>query len=370
MNIDNSKSNNDFNNDNDFDDDEVDWEDDNNDDDWDDDDNNNNNNNNNNDNNNDIDNDIKSENNDDDWDDVDINNDYTDITEIKVQEKEKIYEVLSELELKEYQLKILKSIQETLSMDLDDILIFCWHYKWNESQMMDEYLMNDDSNKIKLKVGVKSSKPNIKNIQKKGRFNCYLCLDDYDIKNTTHAGCGHQFCINCFSKYLETCMEKGPKCILTKCIEPKCNKIIKSKYWIAHLPYKYKLKYNEYLLHSFVYGKSNLIWCPGVNCKYAVKINDIGNNNINIKCKCGYEFCFNCRKAIHLPCNCKLAEKWLVLHKTDSENVTWARANGKQCKKCGNYIEKNQGCNHMTVTYMVIYLSVCILPDSYTLKYV
>ena len=294
---------------------------------------------------------------DDDWDDIDDNkdgnnNDWNDITynnsDIKTEPiKDKLFEVLTVHSLKEYQLTIIKEIQDTLNFnDINDVLICCWYYKWNKSQLMDEYLTNP--NKVLLKCGVKSSKIN-KNIQRNGKFYCYLCLYEYNIKNTIHIGCGHQFCVNCFSKYLETkLLELGPQCILTRCIEPKCKKTIISKYWIKYLTNKYKNKYNEYLLHSFVSNQSKLRWCPGNDCNYAVKC-DIGSmEQVNIKCLCGHEWCFSCRKANHLPCSCELANKWLVLHKTDSENVTWARAHGKECKKCGNYIEKNQGCNHMT----------------------
>eukprot|EP00483_Globobulimina_turgida_P008374 UN08391 len=63
---------------------------------------------------------------------------------------------------------------------------------------------------------------------------------------------------------------------------------------------------------------------------------------------CHCIWCFACRKVAHLPCTCELADKWMLLHSTDSENITWVKAYTKECPKCKDHIEKNQGCNHMT----------------------
>jgi len=41
-------------------------------------------------------------------------------------------------------------------------------------------------------------------------------------------------------------------------------------------------------------------------------------------------------------------EYWEKKLKTESNNVKWIEVNTKQCPKCSKYIEKNQGCNHMT----------------------
>jgi ariadne-1 len=50
----------------------------------------------------------------------------------------------------------------------------------------------------------------------------------------------------------------------------------------------------------------------------------------------------------HQPTHCKQVEKWNEKEKSDSENLTWIKANCKPCPKCFSNIEKNQGCMHMT----------------------
>ena len=83
-----------------------------------------------------------------------------------------------------------------------------------------------------------------------------------------------------------------------------------------------------------------------MNCVYAA-LAEFGST-FTITCKCHHAWCFNCRVQAHKPCSCELTKKWLSLCSTDKENVTWIRAYTKQCPKCNNHIEKNQGCNHMT----------------------
>ena len=70
----------------------------------------------------------------------------------------------------------------------------------------------------------------------------------------------------------------------------------------------------------------------------------------DIKCPCGTIFCFKCLRETHRPCDCFMIELCEKKSKkdNDAENLKWLLANTKQCPNCHKYIEKNQGCNHMT----------------------
>ena len=69
---------------------------------------------------------------------------------------------------------------------------------------------------------------------------------------------------------------------------------------------------------------------------------------IEVKCQCGEVFCFKCLKESHRPCDCSMVLNWEEKTKNEGEDVKWLIANTKQCPNCHKYIEKNQGCNHMT----------------------
>jgi ariadne-1 len=69
---------------------------------------------------------------------------------------------------------------------------------------------------------------------------------------------------------------------------------------------------------------------------------------VEIKCQCGYLFCFKCLRETHRPCDCEMIQMWEDKSKSEGENTKWLLVNTKQCPQCHKYIEKNQGCNHMT----------------------
>ena len=69
---------------------------------------------------------------------------------------------------------------------------------------------------------------------------------------------------------------------------------------------------------------------------------------VEIKCHCGLSFCFKCLRDGHRPCDCEMMQMWENKNKSDGENTKWLIVNTKQCPNCHKYIEKNQGCNHMT----------------------
>ncbi len=86
-------------------------------------------------------------------------------------------------------------------------------------------------------------------------------------------------------------------------------------------------------------------WCPYPNCGVCVR-SVVFNKEIN--CECGNNFCFACGKEGHRPCQCEMIAIWEIKNTSESENVKWLIANTKQCPQCKKFIEKNQGCNHMT----------------------
>jgi ariadne-1 len=67
-----------------------------------------------------------------------------------------------------------------------------------------------------------------------------------------------------------------------------------------------------------------------------------------VNCLCGSSFCLKCEKEDHQPATCHQVALWFFKEEDSGENVSWIKANTKPCPKCQSFIEKNQGCNHMT----------------------
>jgi ariadne-1 len=105
-------------------------------------------------------------------------------------------------------------------------------------------------------------------------------------------------------------------------------------------------KYSTFLARSYVETNVRVRWCPRPGCSNAVKCSSAGQ--MDMRCSCGYLFCFQCNREAHAPASCEELTKWIKQSTDDGETVKWIQVNTKDCPKCQTAIEKNGGCNHMT----------------------
>ena len=71
-------------------------------------------------------------------------------------------------------------------------------------------------------------------------------------------------------------------------------------------------RYNRYALRSYVEDNGKLEWCPAPGCEHAVECSgDVTGEALDIMCKCGCAFCFNCKEEAHRPVSLLLS--WLRL---------------------------------------------------------
>lgn len=61
-------------------------------------------------------------------------------------------------------------------------------------------------------------------------------------------------------------------------------------------------KYKRFRLRSFVEDNDVLEWCPAPDCSYAAEsLLDLQGEAVDVTCKCGTAFCFNCKEEAHRP---------------------------------------------------------------------
>jgi len=109
-------------------------------------------------------------------------------------------------------------------------------------------------------------------------------------------------------------------------------------------------KYAKFLSKSFVENSKETRWCPSPGCNKAVydPILEAEDNYVGI-CTCGMRFCWKCGKPSHTPATCKNFEDWQAKYSSDDVlSIRYIQQNTKQCPKCKNAIEKNDGCFMMT----------------------
>ena len=177
---------------------------------------------------------------------------------------------------------------------------------------------------------------------------CLVCETEIEPGDVVCLECNHQFCSDCFREYLKEKSKDQLTLLATKCPMQYCNFQVHSeviKRMFANQPYEMNI-YNKCLMRNFTESNADIKLCPNPKCDIIIKLP--GHGMIEVKCHCGKTFCFKCLREGHRPCDCEMMQIWEEKNRSDGENTKWLIVNTKQCPNCHKYIEKNQGCNHMT----------------------
>ena len=172
--------------------------------------------------------------------------------------------------------------------------------------------------------------------------NCLICEEKLteEEKKDNLLKCNHIFCNDCYFEYLKEKVNSNQIDII-KCPQKDCQIILKNNF------IQKKLFNDTNLLEKYVILEKrrqlmldpDIQLCPYPDCEsYAKKVK---NNNYVCCVEKKHKFCFNCLKEWHGKKKCddsvdESFKKW-----RDSYKV-------KRCPKCKIFIEKNEGCNHIT----------------------
>lgn len=177
---------------------------------------------------------------------------------------------------------------------------------------------------------------------------CLVCETEIEPGDEICLECNHKFCSYCFKEYLKEKAKDQLTLLATKCPMQFCNFQVHSEVFkriFANLPNEMSI-YNKCLMRNFTESNADIKLCPNPKCDIIIKLP--GHGMIEVKCHCGLTFCFKCLREGHRPCDCEMMQIWEDKNKSEGENTKWLIVNTKQCPNCHKYIEKNQGCNHMT----------------------
>jgi hypothetical protein len=150
--------------------------------------------------------------------------------------------------------------------------------------------------------------------------------------------CFHGFCDSCYNDYLkEKIINNDVENI--KCLQKGCNTILYDHFIQNHLKDISLLeKYIKFKQRKQLAKDPNIQLCPYPNCESYANKNE---KSLFVTCLKGHKFCFNCLKDWHKNEKCKIEE--------DEKFDNWKKSKRvKRCPNCKYFIEKNEGCNHMT----------------------
>ena len=262
------------------------------------------------------------------------------------------YEFLMKDEIERERNKKIEEFKEYSSLPSPQVELILIYYNWNIEILMNDWF--DKIQSIKENSGIsqtKESKKKINEFFKKNKIGpkfCLICYTEIDEGDEVYLECNHKFCSDCFKNYLKQKCTDQLTLLSTSCPLSGCNYIVTSDIFKRCLKdEKDALKiYNQCLIRNFTEANSDIKLCPNPKCDVIIKLP--GHGMVEIKCQCGFSFCFKCLRESHRPCDCEMVQMWEEKSKSEGENTKWLLVNTKQCPKCHKYIEKNQGCNHMT----------------------
>lgn len=265
-------------------------------------------------------------------------------------------------EMEKLRNKIIDECMEFTYTNRSEAILIMIYFQWNLNGFKDVWYNNPDN--YRILCGIDQSKESKIEVNKKfGNIinDCYICdinlktlqyINYEDIKTTTilskyytSLSCNHKFCLECWNEYLNSKIDDQLSLLATTCAMKDCNLIIPEIFFYNIIRSENFMKLKTSILKNFTDKNKEMKWCPFPNCGLCVR-SIVFNKEID--CECGNTFCFNCGKEGHRPCTCEMITAWETKNTSESENVAWLIANTKQCPTCKKFIEKNQGCNHMT----------------------
>ncbi|BDA49808.1 probable E3 ubiquitin-protein ligase ARI7 [Coccomyxa sp. Obi] len=270
--------------------------------------------------------------------------DFDSQAEMETHAKKVPYIVYNEEQLRERQQDAVKAVAGVLSISDGEVVRVLRQFKWDANRVNEEWFADEGS--VRRKVGLLEDAPVAST---SGKTTCQICFEEFDLKNMRAARCKHYFCKPCWRGYISTAISSGPSVLSLRCPLPDCTAAVPQSVVKEVVSEADAKRYDTYAMRSFVEDNRQLTWCPAPGCEHAVESRaEVGTDPMDIVCKCGATFCFQCKEEAHRPVDCDTVGKWILKNSAESENLNWILAHTKQCPKCRRPIEKNQGCMHMT----------------------
>ncbi|XP_054168715.1 E3 ubiquitin-protein ligase ARIH1-like [Oppia nitens] len=270
------------------------------------------------------------------------------------------YQVLSVKDVQKQMEETIENIKHVIQLSSAIIRTLLKHFRW-DSQKLLERIFDGNEEQLFKDVGIVVNKDlsheshnKRRRMDQKMRISCEICCDLVSKNYLFGLNCGHDYCKECWRKYLTTkIMAEGDVTAIT-CAETECKVIVDDEDVLQLISDDnlLKSKYQRLTINCYVESNGLLRWCPKPDCLHVFSVHFREAHPVT--CICGTEICFACGQSNHEPITCELIYRWNKksagnnAEKIDGRTANWIITNTKECPKCRTSIEKNGGCNHMT----------------------
>lgn len=200
---------------------------------------------------------------------------------------------------------------------------------------------------------------------------CEICVERKESDQMfTTGSCVHSYCSDCISKHVLTRVEESITIIT--CPGVNCKAVLELDICRPVLPDLVVHRWEDALCQEFI-NTSQRLYCPFRDCS-APLLNDNGGEDIReSECPfCHRLFCARCNVPWHPGIECEDYQRLnedergtadLMVRELAKEKK-WAR-----CPRCKYYVERTQGCPHMTCRSVKILLISNTITSSMILNY-
>ena len=176
---------------------------------------------------------------------------------------------------------------------------------------------------------------------------CPVCFTEPS--NPETLGCGHSYCPGCIQHFLKEAKSFPLTCVADdgKCQHPISISMIRK--FTTEQAFN-KLVESAFLQHVEE-SKGELKFCTTADCKQLFRRAIPGSRVRTLQCpSCFKQICGLCDEEAHEGMSCKEWKRQKELNSTEFFEAT-AAANGlRKCPSCKKWLQKGEGCNHITCT--------------------
>jgi hypothetical protein len=167
---------------------------------------------------------------------------------------------------------------------------------------------------------------------------CIICYSEEITEQNSHTfPCNHSFCKSCVKNYLLNMVSDG-KVEKVYCLQAGCKNLLPDRVIKEELSRENYLKFVKFKKRNTLMANIHrgMIPCTHPDCEEWVKYKE--GEDPFVECEQEHKFCAKCKEGWHKKNKCK------------NKNLEALKKNSKikTCPNCGNFIEKIDGCNHIT----------------------
>lgn len=248
-----------------------------------------------------------------------------------------------EFEAKEEQ--SIKSLMEVTELTHNQAELLLIASNWNDEMVLGEFY--EDPDKVCKKSGIVLNIPERSSdlVKPSAKVECPICCSKFSAKTFISLDCGNYACKNCVKEHVLQRLassEPPPSCLFSSCSHLLGTDVIK-----AVLPELSAKKAKKLITVKHIRTNRRFRQCGNCDCVAQLFY---GEPPVNVLCRCGNCYCWNCSASDHIPITCDQIKIWMEKGADPAGKLSmmWIKANTKKCPQCQKDIQKNEGCNHMT----------------------